>query len=103
MEFLSDFNPSAAKVFGYFFTISFATLALILVIGLVGKVPHIRRGLRQLIARRTRKQRMLADHQKLRADALKLEGLYYFDEANQGLPPEEVYEEVGDNRTSDAA
>jgi len=103
MEFLVDFDPSAAKVFGYFFTFSFATLALILMIGLIGKLSHFRRSIRQMMARRTRKHRMLADVKQLREDALKLEGIYLFEESAEGLDPEEVYAETAGRRSSDAA
>lgn len=103
MEFLADFDPSAAKVFGIFFSLSFATLGLILLIGLIGKVSHLRRGIRQIVARRTRKHRMLADNHQLTADAMKLEGLYLFDEGEYGLSPEEVYTDAKDSPASDAA
>lgn len=104
MEFLTEFTPSVAKCFGIFFSFSFAILGVILLIGFIGKFSHIRRCIRQTLARRTRNERMLADRRKLRADALKLEGVYYFEE-----PPcdsewvLEDYEDVADSRVSDVA
>jgi hypothetical protein len=108
MEFLSEFTPSAAKCFGIFFSFSFAILGIILVIGLVGRLAHFRRCVRQLLARRTRNERMLADRKKLRADALKLEGIYYFEDPDYDYEDEDYwlmadYEDAGDSRASDAA
>lgn len=83
MEFLREMNLSVAELFGYFFTLSFALLGLIVFIGLIGKLSQIRRGLRQMIARKTRNHRMLADRKKLRADGLKLEGTYFFEDCSE--------------------
>jgi hypothetical protein len=46
---------------------------------------------------------MLADVKQLREDALKLEGIYLFEESAEGLDPEEVYAETAGRRSSDAA
>ncbi len=104
MEFLSELTPSVAKCFGIFFSFSFAILGGILAIGLIGRIPHFRRCIRQLLARRTRNERMLADRQQLRADSLNLEGIYYFEDAKEDYRWfREDYDEGVETRGSDAA
>jgi len=80
MEFLSELPSPTAKFFALFFSGSFVLLLLILAIGIVGRVASLRKAFRQMSARRARKSRMLADPERLRTEALQLEGVYYFGE-----------------------
>lgn len=73
-----------AKFFLIFFVGSLAMLMLILVAALPGILRGLRRTFRQLRARRTRGGRMLADPEKLRCDAIALEGVYCFAEEAEG-------------------
>lgn len=101
MDFLFDLPLPAPRAFALFFGASFALLGSIALIGLVGRLPHLRRLVRHMRARRTRGERMLADLDKLRSDALELEGCYYFEDP--GAPIAFDYEADVERRTSDAA
>ena len=71
--------PSIATFFLIFLVASLSVLLLVICI----KAPELWRSYhrftRQLEARRTRGSRMLADLEKLKVDARKLEGIYRFE------------------------
>ncbi len=71
--------PPVSAVYFAFFGVSLVVLLLIACV----KVPEAVRGLKrftlQMLARRTRRERMLADLEKLIAEARQLEGIYRFD------------------------
>ncbi|HRQ91180.1 MAG TPA: hypothetical protein PLA50_20490 [Bacteroidia bacterium] len=71
--------PSFSTAFLLFFSVSMIVLLMILCL----KTPDMwisgRRFVRQMIARRSRKGRMLADLEKLMAEARRLEGIYCFE------------------------
>jgi len=71
--------PPVSTVYVAFFLASLFVLFLIVCV----KTPEMwrswRRFLRQMVARRTREERMLADLAKLMAEARRLEGIYCFE------------------------
>lgn len=77
--------PSVTTFFLTFLAASLSVLLLVICI----KAPELwrsyRRFSRQMQARKTRGERMLADLEKLKADARKLEGVYRFDSPDHRL------------------
>lgn len=74
--------PPVATFFVAFLAASLFVLFLIICVKAPESWRSCQRFLRQLEARKTRGERMLADLEKLKADARKLEGVYCFDNAD---------------------
>lgn len=79
--------PPVSTVYAGFFLICLALLFLIFCV----KLPELWRGwrlfFRQMAARRTREERMLADLGKLMAEAERLEGIYCFEASESHHAP----------------
>lgn len=79
--------PPVSTLYVGFFLTSLLVLFLIFCV----KTPELwrsaRRFLRQMKARRTRQDRMLADLAKLEAEALRLEGIYCFESVEPHVSP----------------
>lgn len=71
--------PSFSTAFLGFTLISAAFLLLIVAVKVPAMFRTCRRFFRQIAARRTREARMLADLEKLMAEARRLEGIYCFE------------------------
>ncbi len=84
---MTDPLPSVSAAYAVFFLASLGVLFLILCV----KTPEMwrswRRFFRQMVARRTRKARMLADAEKLMAEARRLEGVYCFERVEPHASP----------------
>jgi hypothetical protein len=79
--------PTVPTVYAGFFVVSLALLLLIFCV----KFPEMWRGWRlfgrQMAARKTRQERMLADLEKLMAEAERLEGIYCFERVESHHAP----------------
>jgi hypothetical protein len=79
--------PPVSTVYAGFFVVSLALLFLIFCV----KLPELWRGWRlfsrQMAARKTREERMLADLEKLMAEAERLEGIYCFERVESHHAP----------------
>lgn len=79
--------PAVSSVYASFLFVSLLVLFLVFCV----KTPELwRSGLRfwrQLVARRTRNERMLADLERLMAEARRLEGIYCFDGVEPHVSP----------------
>lgn len=79
--------PSASAAYVLFFLVSVGLLILIL----CARIPDLWRSAlrlgRQMIARRTRRERMLADPESLEARGRKIEGLYRFEAVEAHASP----------------
>lgn len=79
--------PPVSTVYAGFFLICLALLFLIFCV----KVPELWRGwrlfARQMAARKTREERMLADLGRLMAEAERLEGIYCFESVENHHAP----------------
>ncbi|NLT70897.1 MAG: hypothetical protein GXX91_09405 [Verrucomicrobiaceae bacterium] len=71
--------PPISVVYLAFFGVSLVVLLLIACVKLPEAVRGLKRFTLQTLARRTRRDRMLADLEQLIADARQLEGVYRFD------------------------
>jgi len=71
--------PPVSTFFVAFLAASVFVLFLIICVKAPEFLNSLRRFSRQMQARKTRGERMLADLEKLKADARKLEGVYHFD------------------------
>ncbi len=74
---------SVSVTYLWFFIASFLVLFLIGCVKAPECIRYWERFFRQMKARKTRGQRMLADLEKLKSDARKLEGIYRF----EGIEP----------------
>lgn len=79
--------PSVSAVCLAFVGVSFVVLFLITCLKLPEAVRGIRRLALQMLARKTRNERMLADLEKLIYDARQLEGVYRFDTVEPHASP----------------
>lgn len=84
---MTDSLPPVSAAYAVFFLASLGVLFLILCV----KTPEMwrswRRFFRQMMARKTRKERMLADLEKLMAEARRLEGIYCFESVEPHRSP----------------
>jgi hypothetical protein len=71
--------PPVSTVYAGFFVVSLALLFLIFCVRLPEMWRSWRLFFRQMAARKTREERMLADLEKLMAEAERLEGIYCFE------------------------
>lgn len=89
-----------AKVYLLFFAVSLSLLFLIFCV----KLPEIWRSssrfFRQMAARRTRHERMLADLEKLMSEARRLEGIYCFEAVEPHLTPRQPAAETSSSPVS---
>jgi hypothetical protein len=87
--------PPVSTVYAGFFLISLALLFIIFCV----KLPELWRAwrlfFRQMAARKTREERMLADLGRLMAEADRLEGIYCFERIESHHAPARMEEEVG--------
>ncbi len=95
--------PPVSTVYALFFLASLFVLFLVVCV----KMPEFwrswRRFLKQLIARRTREERMLADLEKLMAEARRLEGIYCFERIEAHPSPVRRRERHVEKMTSELA
>jgi hypothetical protein len=79
--------PPVSTVYAGFFLVSLALLFLIFCVKLPEMWRSWRLFFRQMSARKTREERMLADLEKLMAEAERLEGIYCFEETESHHAP----------------
>ena len=79
MELWKIDPPSVANCFLIFFSVSFVILGLICCAGLPALINAVSKHARQLMARKRRSGRALADPIKLLKDSRALEGVYRFE------------------------
>ena len=94
-----------ANVYLLFFAVSLTLLFLIFCVRLPEFWRSASRFFRQMAARRTRHERMLADLEKLMAEARRLEGVYCFESVEPHRTPrqpmaEEIVNSPGSSRSS---
>jgi|GEM_PF-864001 hypothetical protein len=87
ISFLMDSLPPVSSVYLAFFSAALVVLLLIAGVKLPETFCGVRRFLRQMGARKTRSERMLADLEKLISDARRLEGVYRFDSIEPHVSP----------------
>ncbi len=81
--------PSFSTAFLGFTLVSAAFLLLIVAVKIPEMWRSCHRFLRQMAARRTREARMLADLEKLMAEARRLEGIYCFERIEDDVDDED--------------
>lgn len=79
--------PPVSTVYLAFFGVSLVVLLLIACVKLPEALRGLRRFVLQLLARKKRNERMLADLEQLIADARQLEGTYRFDAVESHSSP----------------
>jgi hypothetical protein len=82
--------PPVSIVYLAFFSASLFVLFLIACVKMPEAVRGMQRFLRQMGARKTRGERMLADLEKLIADSRQLEGVYRFDTVEPHISPSQA-------------
>ncbi len=87
---LPVYMAPVSTVFLMFFGASLFVLFMIACVKLPDTVRSIRRFIRQMGARKTRSERMLADLEKLSEDARELEGVYRFDSIDPHSSPSQA-------------
>lgn len=88
--------PPVSTLYVGFFLVSLFVLFLVFCVKTPEMWRSVRRFLRQMKARRTRQERMLADLAKLEAEALRLEGIYCFERVEPHRSPRRLHEEEVD-------
>jgi hypothetical protein len=86
--------PPVSTVYLAFFSASLFVLFLIACVKTPEAIRGMRRFLRQMGARKTRSERMLADLEKLISDSRQLEGVYRFETVEPHLSPNQADAEV---------
>lgn len=79
--------PPVSTVYLAFFSASLVVLFLIACVKMPEAIRGMRRFLRQMVARKTRSERMLADLEKLISDSRQLEGVYRFENVEPHVSP----------------
>lgn len=79
--------PPVSTVYLAFFSASLFVLFLIACVKMPEAIRGMRRFLRQMVARKTRSERMLADLEKLISDSRQLEGVYRFETVEPHVSP----------------
>jgi hypothetical protein len=79
--------PPVSTVYLAFFSASLFVLFLIACVKMPEAIRGVRRFLRQMGARKTRSERMLADLEKLISDSRQLEGVYRFETVEPHVSP----------------
>lgn len=84
---MTDSLPPVSAAYAVFFLASLGVLFLIFCVKTPAMWRSWNRFFRQMMARRTRKERMLADLEKLMAEARRLEGIYCFESVEPHVSP----------------
>lgn len=95
--------PPVSTVYAGFFLVSLALLFLIFCVNLPEMWRSWRLFFRQMAARKTREERMLADLEKLMAEAERLEGIYCFEPVEMHHAPSRSVVGVREQRPLTAA